>query len=343
MDFNPKAASESLLSVLPKRTANVLEKRFGLVKSGKRFTLEAIGQSYGITRERVRQIERDGLHRIKKSRAYAGLNTIFDAFHKHIKERGGIMAEERLVAQFDPDGASGNAVRFLLAVSPLLICRSETDTFHSRWGEDPDTMDNVEEALGDMADYLLPLQDTISYDDLTTRLSQQLAVRYIKDADPQQMQVILAISKSIGINYFGQWGHTSSPLVRPRGVKDLAYLVFQKEGTPMHFSAAADRIRAIAAPRHVHPQTVHNELIKDPRFVLVGRGMYGLTEWGFESGTVRDIIVRVLQENPRTREDIIQAVMNKRQVKENTILINLQNRKHFAKFPDGTYGNVISS
>ena len=86
---------------------------------------------------------------------------------------------------------------------------------------------------------------------------------------------------------------------------------------------------------------MHNELIKDGRFVLVGRGMYGLAEWGYEPGTVQDIITRVLSGGPMTKDDLVKKVLNKRQVKENTILINLQNRKNFKKLPDGTYTNAV--
>lgn len=344
MDFNTKTAAEFILAPLPKRTVQILEKRFGLMKSGKRFTLEAIGQTYNITRERVRQIERDGLHRIKKSSAYANLQGAFSSFQQFIAARGGIIAENDIIAHFNPDGASGSAARFLLVLAPHLIYRSESDVLHPRWGENPDLMDSVEEALASAAQVLLNKNDTISYEELAALVREKLQNQEVPDLNDENIQGYIGVSRAIGKNYFNRWGHVASALVRPRGVRDLAYLIFQKEGSPMHFSHAAERICTIAAPRRVHPQTVHNELIKDPRFVLVGRGTYGLVEWGFEPGTVRDIISRVLTENSGwTKEKIVQAVMNKRHVKENTILINLQNRKYFKKFPDGTYRNAITS
>jgi len=79
--------------------------------------------------------------------------------------------------------------------------------------------------------------------------------------------------------------------------------------------------------------------IKDKRFVLVGRGLYALAEWGYEPGTVSEIIVQVMKKAncPLSKEEIIEKVLAKRLVKENTVLINLQNRKLFEKTGDGAY------
>ena len=159
--------------------------------------------------------------------------------------------------------------------------------------------------------------------------------------DAAELDRYIGISKCIAENCFGQWGHASSSLVRPRGVRDMAYLVFQREGKPLHFLNVADLIRDLVAERNIHAQTVHNELIKDDRFVLVGRGMYGLREWGYEPGTVRDIIVRLLQKDPLTKEEIVDKVLDKRQVKANTILINLQNKKFFKKLTDGRFTTLV--
>lgn len=347
MVYEPQKATEILLAGLPKRSATILEKRYGLGKLGKRSTLEAIGNTYGITRERVRQIESDGMNRIRKASAYMEMQPLFLSFEAYIAEQGGIVAEDRLVAHFNINGlpaqtdASANAVRFLLSLTPRIIYRSESETLRPRWGTKNDSMDAVEQGLQRVSDSLVSQSGTISYGALSTLLRQELAGESVSTSKDEIIGAHIEISKQIGKNCFDQWGHTSSALVRPRGIRDLAYLVFSKTGTPMHFSVAAERIQEVATPRRVHAQTVHNELIKDNRFVLVGRGTYGLVEWGYEPGTVRDIISRVLTTGPRTKESIVEAVLTKRQVKENTILINLQNRKYFKKLNDGTYTSLI--
>jgi hypothetical protein len=90
--------------------------------------------------------------------------------------------------------------------------------------------------------------------------------------------------------------------------------------------------------KKAHVATTHNELIKDPRFVLVGRGLYALAEWGYMSGVVKDVIRKVLENNgPLTREQVIAKVLKERYVKENTIIVNLQNPKFFKKNKEGQY------
>jgi thioredoxin reductase len=89
--------------------------------------------------------------------------------------------------------------------------------------------------------------------------------------------------------------------------------------------------------KKVHPQTVHNELIRDKRFVLVGRGTYALREWGFEEGTVKDIIVTLIKTAGGflAKDIIVKDVLKKRKVKKATIDVNLSDRKVFQKAKGG--------
>ena len=109
----------------------------------------------------------------------------------------------------------------------------------------------------------------------------------------------------------------------------------------MHFREIVNHInKTFELKRSAHPQTVHNELIKNDRFVLVGRGTYALSDWGYQPGRVSDVLVRVLKDagKPLTKEEIINAVLKERNVKQNTIMLNLQNRQYFEKMDDGRYG-----
>ena len=116
-------------------------------------------------------------------------------------------------------------------------------------------------------------------------------------------------------------------------MKDKAYLVFKKENKPLHFTEVASLIDSAL------PQTVHNELIKDSRFVLVGRGIYALKEWGYERGYVKDVIFKVLKsaQKPLDREEILEKVLEQRIVKKNTVLLNLSNKNYFLRTSEGNY------
>ena len=63
--FKPKQVTKKLLGAIGERARDVLEKRYGLGNDSETFTLEAIGQTYGITRERVRQIETAALKKMR--------------------------------------------------------------------------------------------------------------------------------------------------------------------------------------------------------------------------------------------------------------------------------------
>jgi len=143
----------------------------------------------------------------------------------------------------------------------------------------------------------------------------------------------LEISKKIQKNSEGFFGLKEWPEINPKGVKDKAFLVFKKEQKPLHFAQVAQLIDSAL------PQTVHNELIKDPRFILVGRGIYALREWGYEPGMVKDVILNILKQakNPLSKEEILQKTLKQRLVKQNTVFLNLSNRKYFLRTGDGRY------
>jgi hypothetical protein len=147
----------------------------------------------------------------------------------------------------------------------------------------------------------------------------------------------LALSKGIAKNPLGEWGRANSPHVRVKGMRDYAYLAIKRHGSPMHFREVARSISELFN-RHAHEATCHNELIKDPRFVLVGRGLYALSEWGYTNGVVKDVIRHILEEHgPLSREEVIERVRNERYVKDNTIVVNLQDPSVFRRDNEGRY------
>jgi len=101
----------------------------------------------------------------------------------------------------------------------------------------------------------------------------------------------------------------------------------KKEKVPMHFVDISNKITEYLGET-VKVNTIHNELIRNEEFVLIGRGLYALKEWGFKSGTVIDVITDVLKKKGEamSTEDIIKSVLKVRDVKKTTIYMNLQNR-----------------
>ncbi len=334
--FKPKQITKKLLGVLPPRARDVLVSRFGLGAKAERMTLEAIGQTYSITRERVRQIENYAIGNIKKSEGYKKEKAVFDELDAILHEMGGFVAEEDFLNHLAKDASTQNHINFLMILSHTFKREKEDDEFKHRW--------YIDDALSTKVhDSLRKLYKNLKDDDIIPESEIiNTFLDYVKDLSDhfKKEEIIkrwLSVSKKIGRNPLGEWGLASSPNIKAKGMRDYAFLVIRKHGSPIHFTQVAKAITDIFKKK-AHVATCHNELIKDPRFVLVGRGLYALSEWGYLSGVVKDVIKKVLEKHgPLTKQEIIEKVLKERYVKENTIAINLQNSKHFKKDRDAKY------
>ena len=334
----PQEATKAILKNLPsRRMRDVVEKRFGL--RGSAHTLQAIGKEYKITRERVRQIEYEALKQLRKEDHLNDVAPVFQAMNAHLASHGGIMAEHQLLATLSENRYYPH-LALLLDIGSSFHRVPETDQLHQRWAVNKDHAAQMEKILTSVVKELEDNKRTVSADELNSIVSR--AAKDVRGEAPEAhvVQTILASSKAIRKNPYGEFGLAWWPSINPSGVKDKAYVAIAKAGKPLHFRDVAEVInKAGWSKKKAHPQTVHNELIKDGRFVLVGRGLYALKEWGYEPGAVRDVIVSVLKEARKTltKDEIVAAAAKKRMVKVPTILLNLQNKKLFKRLNDGTY------
>lgn len=339
VSFKPKEATKKLLSVLTKRAQDVIVSRYGLGAKAQKLTLDAIGKKYSITRERVRQIENHSLATMRKSKAYKELEGDFVELKEIIIELGGLLSEKDLLNHLSKDASAQNHFHFLLVIGEDFKREKEDEEFKHRWHVDPQLRDKIESALRKLYSKLSDDELVFEGDLINTFLDE------IKDVNEKYKneEVIkrwLSISHKINKNPLGEWGKSTSANVNAKGMRDYAFLVIRKHGSPIHFKEVAKAISQYFNKK-AHVATTHNELIKDPRFVLVGRGLYALAEWGYMSGVVKDVIRKILdKEGPLTKEKIVDKVLKERYVKENTILVNLQNSKFFKKDKEGRYSNV---
>jgi len=336
ISFKPKQITKTLLEVLPDRARDVLEKRYGLSKDGDTFTLESIGQSYGITRERVRQIENYGIQSIQKSEVYKKHYDLFIEIQKLIDELGGgVIAEHVLLDELTNDPLTRNHLYFLLVVGDPFYKSKENPNYSHRWYTESKMMESIEAALRNVHKGLRR-DELVSEAEIMSRFRAELT-ELATEHNEEVLMRWLKMSKKIGRNPLGDWGPADSPNIRIKGIRDYAYLAVKRHGSPMHFREVAEAIDELFGHR-AHVATTHNELIKDGRFVLVGRGLYALTEWGYTAGVVKDVLREILtSEGPLSREEIIDKVRKERYVKDNTILVNLQDTNFFKKLANGTY------
>ncbi len=334
--FDSSALVKRLLSEVPERARDVLIRRFGLGVSSDHETLESIGDRSGITRERVRQIEAAGLSAVRDSKAFREATAAFEELRAYVESLGAIVSEEHLLEGIASDEKARNRFRFLLVVGSAFFRERETDDFYARWHVDHKTASAVHAALSRLYASLED-SDVLPEGKLLDKFIDEL--KEVNDAykNEEVLKRWLSLSKMIGKNPLAEWGKNSAPAIRTKGIRDYAYLAIKRHGKPMHFSEVADAIGGLFSKK-AHVATTHNELIKDPRFVLVGRGLYALAEWGYAPGVVRDVIRNVLSDQgPMKKDDVIKHVKKARFVKDNTILVNLNDNRYFKRLKDGRY------
>lgn len=334
--FDSAALVKQLLASAPERAREVITCRFGLGANATRETLEAIGDRSSITRERVRQIEEAGLDAIRAGKAFKEAASAFEELARYISSLGVVVPEERLFALLGKDEKSRNRFRFLLMLDSAFFRERETNEFLARWHVDAATAKHIHDALSRL--YVsLSDEEVLAEGKLLDKFLDEL--KHVNDAykNEEILKRWLSLSKHIGRNPLAEWGRATAPAIRIKGVRDYAYLAIKRHGAPMHFSAVAKAIGTLFSKK-AHIATTHNELIKDARFVLVGRGLYALTEWGYKPGVVHEVIREVLTEKgPMKKEDIIKHVKRARFVKDNTILVNINDSRYFKRLKDGRF------
>ena len=334
--FLPRSITKDLLLDLPDRSRKVLVDRFGLSQSGESRTLDAIGKEYGITRERIRQIESHSITIIRQADVYMKHAQVWDDLKQALNTLGGVVAEDVVFVEIPKTQVDRNHIAFLLTVGHHFNDLREDADFKRRWHIDEQLARQVEGAL--TALYKAMTTDTLMSEvECIALFDKMLKQENAKGRGGAVLLRWLTISKRVGKNPLGEWGRVESPHVRVKNTRDFAYLTLKRHGSPMHFSEVSGGIRKLFN-REAHPATTHNELIKDSRFVLVGRGLYGLKQWGYAPGIVKDVIVSVLEMEgvPLERSDIIERVKRERYVKDATIVVNLQSNT-FVRTPDGKY------
>jgi hypothetical protein len=330
--FDYRAASQAILADLKRdRDRQVIAKRFGF-DLAKRQTLEKIGQTFDITRERVRQIEKSTLQKLSTSK-HVELKSANTALIELIEAQGGVAPASEVATKLGAKEFGDQAyVMFLASLAPDVLVVSEDDNTRAVFAlSSKYDGKKVHELLKAITQAVREFGKPVRLQDLHKKLSDL-------DLNTDELNSLAKVNKHLA-NLEKHWGLLSWPQVNPKSIRDKAYLVLSAHGKPLHFTEIADRIKnSNFRRRDVTVQAVHNELIKDKRFILIGRGIYALAEWGYTPGTVADIIAEVLKtEAPLHKDEIIKRVLVKRQVRTTTIVLNLQEKNQFVRVAKATY------
>ena len=327
------------LNGLNPRQKEVITARFGLDGKTDGETLAAIGDRLNVTRERVRQIENGAIMLVKANIAKnpeAGV--VLDKVKKFIAARGGVSGKADVVryASTLSTGTRENHLDFLAEASGAFNLHREDDAFNPFYYVSEKDLKTASTFVNGWVSFLKSHKEKVFADSYQIQLAGFLKSKPVAQEIAENY---LSISKQIDKNPYGDMGLNEWPEINPATVRDKIYLVLKKKAEPLHFEDIATHINKVGFDdQKALAPTVHNELIKDNRFVLVGRGMYALKEHGYEPGTAREVIAKVLKaKGPLKPNDVVTHVNQQRFFKQNTILINLQNRNFFERMNDGRY------
>jgi len=324
---------DNLLNDFDRRSQEILRRRFGLGQE-KRETLQSIGDDYHITRERVRQIENYALRKIEAKKNV--LKPVSDFFYDQFEKRGGVSKEESILSELGGDDYK-NHVFFLLTLGEPFYRFKENDRFYAFWTINKAIINLIEKIEKDILQQLSLAKRLVALNEI------EMTSKLGEDISYDKLPYFIEISKSILRSPEGYYGLSEWPEVNPRGIKDKIYVVLKKRQIPLHFRQLAEEVNnfslQLGQSKMVSPQSVHNELIRDERFILVGRGIYALRDSGYKSGPVRKLIAEVIKEAKKSlsKEEIVKEVKKVSLVKESTIISNLNNKEFFSKNKEGKF------
>ncbi len=337
LDLNSVDLINKILGQIDKeREREIISRRFGLFD--RKETLEQIGEMLGITRERVRQLEKTILVKVRgltnnDSNQVSELTEFNNKILEILTNNGGLLNIAELTEKVSGtrDKIEQSRITFIALLSEKFTVVNENDLYFTTVALKSD-FDEKKLTLS-----INKLVETIQKKDSPCTINDLVALT----GNSNEKQLIsLANSSKLLASLNNQWGLIKWPTVNPKNIRDKIYVILKENGKQMHFNDIAESIKKSEFKRkNVTTQAIHNELIKDKRFVLVGRGIYALKEWGYSRGTVSDIIGKILKEakKPLHKDEIIRSVLKDRFVKETTILLNLQNKTKFKRVAKATY------
>lgn len=339
----PSKIVQGVLNRLRERERDILAARYGLAsgRSAKE-TLESIGQRLSVTRERIRQIEKAALKKISKKFS-AAIKPLWKVIGEYLTTYGGVVDLSNLARHFQIDQSEDteleqNALRLAMTAHPEAEPLKKHPLMKEGWisrSADQNNLVKIQEAA---IQILEKYRQPISEDKLVEAITKVVA-----NVSSAVAKGALRISSGLGMDSKGNWGLSIWPIIVPRRIRDKVFIVLEEANQPLHFEEITKLIqKKFRAAKPVLSRTVHNELISDKRFVLVGRGIYALKSWGYKPGVVSDVIKEVLASagRPLPIAEIIEEVMKRRRVKRNTVVANLQDRSLFKKVAKATYALV---
>lgn len=336
-----KAVIDEMFLVLTEKEKEVVIRRFSLDSKPKQ-TLERIGKHFNVTRERIRQIENIALLKLRRHISNSQLHFINNSAKEILEHHGGVMSESLLIAETlnaigKTSPLDGSIIKLSLAIDDELAKNERSGALDPAWRFDAISIYNIK-AINDNSFRLLKKKGSVIKFSEVYKHIQKLDLFHDRQPTAELIKSCLTMDRRLRETEKG-WGLMEWRFVNPRSIRDKSLIILRTEKKPLHFVDIANKIGGIGINKKmVTTQAVHNELIRYADFVLVGRGLYALKEWGYTPGTVSDVIANILKDQgPLSKKDIIKEVQKQREVQIGTISLNLQKNSSFVRVGRAVY------
>lgn len=319
-----------ILDSLSMKEKNVIERRVWLFSEKE--TLQNIGNSFKpqITRERVRQIEESWIKKIWRIIKSTILKDVQDVANKYLELNWWIISRDKVISiiikELELEKNVNSGILEAIIQSDYDIKKSKqrlgSKIYFSMPYIDKKIIDQVhKEALKILKKKKDVMKKISLYETISENIKSKdkLSISFINSVLDLFEDIVFWEEELIGL--------TKWKILNPKTLKDKAIYIMKREKVPMHFIDLSNKITDLLG-KTVKVNTIHNELIRNNEFVLIGRWIYALKEWWFIPGTVLDVIANILEKKwePMSTEDLTKEVLKTRNVKPTTIYMNLQNK-----------------
>lgn len=326
-----------LFSNLNPKESHIIGSRFGLKEKEKQ-TLEELGNHYNLSKERIRQIQNQALQKIRQVNYFEELiKPAKEELINFLNQKGGLITEDFIIKKSD------NAETLIFIMSEFFPKDLERLDSHpkleSSWKLKTVTLGLIEKVLEEALNIIRNKKSALGKEELLNLLKKS-SIYKKHDLDDSHIISYLEASRDIKENVLGQYGLAFWREIVPKRISDKIYLVFQKSKKPLHFNEITQEINGLGFDqKKANHRTVHNELILDNRFILIGRGIYALKEWGYQGGTVKELLKDILakEKKPLSKEELIKKLQDQRIIKESTVYAALADKNVFKKVEGEKY------
>ncbi len=322
---------DQLLLLLSQKEKFVVQRRFGIDEKS-RATLEEIGQHFHVTRERIRQIENNALQKLRRNVENSPVHNINQLAYQNLLECGGLMREDLLIGKLlmNQTHYGYAALQLILSLDKRFERVPNTVKYHPYIKFKTLGIDFIRGIAEKTYGFLDKEKIVRKISDLVVELRKMLPDSHI--LQKEILKAVFQINKNFKIldEEVGlvHWRH-----INPKTIRDKIYYTLRQKGTALHFVDIANEISKHEFDKKtLNLQAIHNELIRFNDFILIGRGIYGLKEWGYAPGTVAEVIERILKKSGSMgQQKIVEEVLKERKIKPITVILNLKNKKRFTR------------